>query len=346
MSATETGSTTVVRVHGPGDVRLDEVEAPRMGPRDAIVQVAACGVCGSDLKYIEMGGVAGPGPEPMPLGHEMAGVVAAVGAEVTAVAVGDRVVVHPGDDELGRIGNGASDGGLGPRLLVREAARGDRLHHVPDDLDLAVAALAEPLAVGMNAVDRAEVRPDDKVVIFGAGPIGLAALATLVDRGVEHVIAVDLSPERRDLAVRLGAEAALDGGDDDLWAQVEAHHGTAPFMFGPTAGTDVYIEASGAPSVIKAVLDHAKPRSRLSVVALHYADIPISFLTLLMKQFTITGAMEYPARFADAIELLARRNLSAMITHRFTLDEFSDALATLDASRACGKVMITMGATP
>lgn len=337
--------TSQVRVHGPGDVRLDEVLEPEMGPRDAIVRVAACGVCGSDLKYIELGGVAGPGPEPMPLGHEMAGVVAAIGDEVTSVAVGDRVVVHPGDDSLGRIGNGAAEGGLGPVLLVRDAARGDRLYAVPDGLDLEIAALAEPLAVGMNAVDRAEVRPDDKVVIFGAGPIGLSALATLVDRGHERVIAVDLSPERRELAMHLGAQAALDGGDAALWDDIAAHHGTAPFMFGPMAGTDVYIEASGAPAVIKAVLDHARPRSRLAVVALHYADIPVSFLTLLMKQFTITGAMEYPERFEDAIELLARRDLSALVTHRFGLDEFADALATLDASRACGKVMITMAAT-
>ena len=80
----------------------------------------------------------------------------------------------------------------------------------------------------------------------------------------------------------------------------------------------------------------------MSVVALHYADIPVSFLMLLMKQFTICGAMEYPARFESAIELLARRDLSAMITHRYPLDDFARALDTLGGSRECGKVMITI----
>ena len=116
-----------VRVHGPGDVRVDDVGDPEPGPRDVVVDVAACGVCGSDLGYIRLGGLAGPSGSPMPLGHEMSGIVGWVGDEVRGVAVGDRVVVHPGDDELGRIGNGAPEGGLTPRLLVRDAARGDRL---------------------------------------------------------------------------------------------------------------------------------------------------------------------------------------------------------------------------
>jgi threonine dehydrogenase-like Zn-dependent dehydrogenase len=252
------------------------------------------------------------------------------------------VVVHPGDDQLGRIGNGAGEGGLTPHVLVRDAARGDRLYPVPDDLDLEVAALAEPLAVGMNAADRAEVGAEDQVVIFGCGPIGLAALATLVDRGNDHVIAVDLSTRRLELARELGAQAAIDASRGSVWGQIKELHGTAPFMFGPTAATDAYIEASGAPAVIREVLDNAKPLARLSVVALHYDDIPVSFLMLLMKQFTIRGAMEYPARFEAAIELLGRRDLSSMITHRYTLDRFADALATLGGSRECGKVMITI----
>lgn len=94
-----------VRVHGPDDVRVDEVEPPRPGTRDAVVRIAACGICGTDLTYIRHGGVAGPTGTPMCLGHEMAGVVDWVGSEVATVAVGDRVVVHPGNDELGRIGN-------------------------------------------------------------------------------------------------------------------------------------------------------------------------------------------------------------------------------------------------
>jgi 2-desacetyl-2-hydroxyethyl bacteriochlorophyllide A dehydrogenase len=331
-----------VRVHGPHDVRLDEVDPPEPGPRDVVVRVAACGMCGSDLGYIRMGGLAGPGPEPLALGHELAGVVEWAGDEVDGLATGDRVVVHPGDDELGRIGNGAPEGGLAPRILVREAARGRRLFPIPSALPLEVAALAEPLAVGMRAVDQAEVQPGQSVAVFGCGPIGLAAVATLADRGITDVVAVDLSATRRELAAGLGARATLDPAADDVWAALAEQHGTTPFMFGPAPATDAFIEASGAPTVITQVVERARPGATLSVVAVHYDSIPVSFLLVLMKQLTIRGSMEYPPRFEDAVELLSRRDLSSMITHRFPLAQVYDALAVLSGTKDCGKVMVTM----
>ena len=113
-------------------------------------------------------------------------------------------------------------------------------------------------------------------------------------------------------------------------------------MFGPTPATAAFIEASGSPQVIADVLAHGPVGGRLSVVALHYEPIPTNFLLVLMKQFTIRGSMEYPSRFADAIDLLARRDLSDLITHRFPLERFDDALGVVGASRDCGKVMITI----
>ena len=97
--------------------------------------------------------------------------------------------------------------------------------------------------------------------------------------------------------------------------------------------------------MIPDVLKHGRAGGRLSIVALHYAPIPTSFLTVLMKQFTLRGSMEYPARFEDAIELLARRDLSALVTHRYPLNRFPDALATLSGSKECGKLMVTMAET-
>jgi threonine dehydrogenase-like Zn-dependent dehydrogenase len=333
-----------VRVHGPGDVRLDEIEPPRPGPRDAVVRVAACGICGTDLSYIRLGGRSGPGAAPLCLGHEIAGVVEWVGREVHGTAVGERVVVHPGNDELGRIGNGAGEGGLTSALLVREAARGGRLFRVPDDLPLDVAALAEPLAVGMQAVHRAQVAPGDTVAVFGCGPIGLFALATLLDRGIDRVVAIDLNPRRRALALALGAQAALDPARGDVWDELARLHGTAPFLYGPTPATDAFIEASGAAQVITEVLARGRVDGRLSVVALHYEPIPTSYLMVMMKQFSIYGSMEYPRRFEDAIDLLARRDLSPVITHRVPLASFGDALGVLRGAADCGKVLVTMGA--
>lgn len=330
-----------VRVHGPGDVRVDDIDPPEPGPRDAVVRIAACGICGSDLSYIKMGGMAGPGPEPLCLGHEMAGVVDWVGAEVEQVRVGDRVVVEPGNDDVGRIGGGGPQGGLTPELLVREADAG-LLHAVPDGLSLQVAAFAEPLAVGMHAVDQAQVQPGEAVAVFGCGPIGLAAIATLVDRGHERVVGIDLSPARLALAEELGAQAALDPAEVDVWAELARLHGTTPFMFGPTPSTEVFVEASGSGRVITDIVNRGRVGGRMSVVALHYEPIPTSFLMVLMKEFTIRGSMEYPSRFADAIDLLARRDLSGLITHRYPLARFGEALGMLQGSKDCGKVMVAV----
>jgi threonine dehydrogenase-like Zn-dependent dehydrogenase len=333
-----------VRIHGPGDVRVDNVPEPDPGPRDVVVRVAACGICGSDLSYITRGGLAGPTGAPMCLGHEMAGIVEWVGPTVTAARVGDRIVVQPGSDELGRIGNGSPEGGLTPLLLVTEADRG-RIHPVPDSLSLDVAAFAEPLAVGMRAADQADVQPDDGVAVFGCGPIGLAAIATLIDRGHRRVVAIDLSPTRLELAMELGAQAALNPDATDVWDELARLHGTTPFMFGPTPATAAFIEASGSARVITDVLDHGPLGGRLSVVALHYEPVPTSYLMMVMKQFTIRGSMEYPARFDDSIDLLARRDLSGLITHRFPLERFGDALDLLRGSMDCGKVLISIDPT-
>jgi threonine dehydrogenase-like Zn-dependent dehydrogenase len=275
----------------------------------------------------------------MCLGHEMAGVVEAVGENVTAVTPGDRVVVQPGSEEHGRIGGGGPEGGLTPLLLVRSADAGF-LHAVPDSVPLDVAAFAEPLAVGMHAVEQAQVRDGEAVAVFGCGPVGLASVATLVDAGCEQVVAVDLSATRRELAVGLGAQAALDPTTDDVWAALADLHGTAPFMFGPTPATAAFIEASGSPKVLRDILDRGRVGGRCSVVALHYEPVPTSYLMLLMKEFTLRGSMEYPARFADAVDLLARRDLSAVLTDRLPLERFDEALELLDGSKECGKVLV------
>jgi threonine dehydrogenase-like Zn-dependent dehydrogenase len=326
-----------VNIHGPGDVRVDEAPEPVAGPRDAVVEVAACGICGSDLRYVRLGGLAGPMPAPMPLGHELSGVVESVGSEVVDWKPGDRVVLNP---TAGRkmIGNGGLEGGFTPRLLVRDVADGN-LFRIPDGLPLERAALAEPLGVGMNAVDQAEVQVGEKVVIFGAGPIGLAAVATLHDRGIEDVIAVDLSPRRLEIAKQLGAREALDASQQDPWPRIRQLHGESPVLGAPMAGSDAYIEASGAASVIPQVIQQAKGGARLAVVALH-GERPVNFLLVMMKQLTLRGAMEYPDDYNDSIELLARRDLSPMISHRFPLDRFHEAFDTAKDPQAGAKVLV------
>ncbi len=330
----------VVKIHGPGDVRTDEIPEPRPGPRDAIVRVVNCGICGSDLGYARLGGLAGPSREPMPLGHELSGIIEEVGEEVTGLKPGTRVVLHPGRN---RIGNGGPEGGFAPLLLVRDAAAGDSLFPIPDELSFDRAALTEPLGVGMNAVDQSEARAGEKVVVFGAGPIGLAAIATLMDRGVEDVVAVDLSETRLGLAKELGANASLNPAAGPIWESLKELHGTASMMGMPVAATDAFIEASGASPVIPDVISNARPEARLSVVALHREPIPVHFLLVMMKQLTIRGAMEYPSEYQKMIELLVRQDLSPMVTHHFPFADFDEAFAVANDPEAGGKVMIDFG---
>jgi threonine dehydrogenase-like Zn-dependent dehydrogenase len=187
-----------------------------------------------------------------------------------------------------------------------------------------------------------DARSGEGVVVFGCGPIGLSAIATLVDRGHEKVVAVDLSATRRDLAIGLGAQAALDPTETDVWEELKSLHGTKPFMFGPTAATSAIIEASGSDRVLIDAINHAPVGAHLCVVALHYRPVETNFLLVLMKELTLRGSIEYPPRFDAAIELLGRRDLSALITHRFPLERFDEALATLGGSKDCGKVLVTL----
>jgi 2-desacetyl-2-hydroxyethyl bacteriochlorophyllide A dehydrogenase len=306
-----------VMLHGANDWRIDDVAVREPGPRDALVRIAACGICGTDLSYIHMGMTPG---HPIPLGHEMAGTVDWVGDEVDGFAAGDRVIVCPSDLGTGTMGTGGSEGGLTPLLFVPESASGRRLFRVPDGMALTTAALAEPTAVGMQAVNQSEARPGETVCVFGCGPIGLTAIATLADRGVTDVVAIDFSAARRDLAVAMGAAQVLDPAEVDVWAELQRAHGSAPFMFGPTAATDVFIEASGADAVLGDVLRHGRVGGRMVVVALHYRPVATNYFDLLMKEFTIRGSMEYPERFEDAVDLLARRDLTGLITHTRPLD--------------------------
>ena len=331
-----------VNVHGPQDVRLDEIAEPQPGPRDAVVRVSACGICGTDLRYVRLGGLAGPTKRPMPLGHEVAGVVDAVGNEVTHLAPGTRVVLHP-TARGNRIGNGGPEGGFAPRLLVRDAAAGESLFPIPESLSSELAALTEPLGVGMNAVDRTEAQRGERVAVFGAGPIGLAAVATLRDRGVDDVVAIDLSPRRLEIARALGARATIDASQEDPWTRLRSLHGEEPVLGAPMVGTDAYVEASGAPQVIPQILHNAKSEARLSVVALHDREIPIHFLLVMMKQLTIRGAMEYPRDFSQVISLLTRWDFSPMISHRFPLERFHEALGLAQDPQSGGKVLIELG---
>lgn len=330
----------LARIHGPDDVRLDDVEEPACGDDDVILDVGACGICGSDVGYAKLGGVTGPANDPMPIGHELAGTVRVVGANCRDVArVGDRVALHPGAAGFG-LGNGGPEGGFAPRLLVRGAAAGRSLFPIPDDMTFAHGALAEPLGVGMHAVDQSEARPGDRVAVLGAGPIGLSAIATLADRGIEDIVSVDMSDTRLDVARKLGATHTINPSREDLWSGLGRIHGTETLYWMENVGTNVFIEATGVGPLLAEVVHRCAPQSRISVVALHRQEVPIAFMDVLTKEITIRGSIEYPADYGEMIRLLERRDLEPMITHRFGLDDFLEAFDVARSPDAGAKVMI------
>src|SRR5262249_19710723 len=152
-----------------------------------------------------------------PIGHEAAGEVVQVGSAVQGVKVGQRVVINPMQTST-FIGSGGPDGAFTEEVLVGDV-QSDTLIPIPDDLPYEVAALTEPLAVALHGVNRMQVKPGDKVVVFGCGPIGLGMVLWLVDRGVKDVVAVDLAPERLERAQALGAKAVINAGTEDVRAR-------------------------------------------------------------------------------------------------------------------------------
>lgn len=329
----------LLKIHGVNDVRLDDYTLPEAGPKDVVVKMKACGICGSDLSYIKVGGIPTPGTETA-LGHEGAGEVLRVGAEVTGVKVGDPVIINPMMTPS-NIGSGGPEGAFTEELLVREAEAGVNLLPIPDGVDFDVAAMCEPLAVAMHGVNRAEVKAGDKVVVFGCGPIGLGMILWLVDRGVTDVVALDLAPERRERALALGARAALDPTQVDLLEALGELHGRETCYFRPAVGTDAFIDAAGAPSILSDVIRVAKFHARMVITAAYMKPIEFPVGRMLTSEMTITTAVGYPTEMPEVIAAMPRLKdrIASMISHRIGFDDVLEGLK-IAATPQSAKVMV------
>jgi (R,R)-butanediol dehydrogenase / meso-butanediol dehydrogenase / diacetyl reductase len=269
-----------VQTAAPGTVEVAEIERPVPGLRDVLVRVRACGICGTDAAFVQMGGMP-VGPEgqtaAIPLGHEPAGEIVEAGAEVTGLKAGDRVVVNPQAAPSGIIGCGGALGGMREYLLIQNAVAGQSVAVFPDILPFDVAALNEPMAVARHCVNRSGARAADKVVVFGAGPIGLGAVMWLKLRGVSHVaVAVaDVIPGRLRTALAAGADAVIDSSREDVTARLTSLHSQSTNALG--APRWLSLRASGPPGGPR-VSSGLTPSSRMPplVVAPETAGGPAS----------------------------------------------------------------------
>lgn len=332
----------VLNIHGVNDVRLDPAPVPVAGSADVVVRVKACGICGSDLSYIKIGGIHRRPGGVTPIGHEAAGEVIAVGADVRDVSVGQRVVINPMVTP-GHIGSGGAEGAFTQELLVRGARAGDSLLRIPDDLPYEIAAMTEPLAVALHGVNQAAVKPGDKVVVFGCGPIGLGMVLWLADRGITDIVAIDIADTRLERATALGANAVINPQREDVRARLAQLHGIARVFSRETVGTDAYIDAAGAPSILSDVVRMAKYRSRMVVTAAYMQPVPLDLGAMLTTEMTITTAVGYPTEMPEVLAALPRlrHKVESMISHRFPLGRVIEALGVA-ATSGSAKVMIGM----
>jgi (R,R)-butanediol dehydrogenase / meso-butanediol dehydrogenase / diacetyl reductase len=329
----------LVRVHGVDDVRLDSVDMPDIGAGDVLVEVSLCGICGSDLGYVAMGGLGMT--QPMPLGHELVGTIVQAGDRVDNLAPGDRVVVNPMAAN-NSIGNGGTEGAFTSHLAVRGVADDPTaILKVPDKLGQEQAALIEPLSVALHGCHQGRAQASDKAVVFGAGPIGLCTAICLGYLGLENIIVVDNSEHRLNAAHRIGAKTfkASSGKLSDF---LREQHGEAVLMGTPVPDTDLYIEATGAKAVFEQIVTTAKTGARAVVLGLHKQPVTLDLANLLLRELQITGSMAYPQEFPEVINMLASGNIDVtpVISHHFPLSQFTEALTKARDTESAIKVLV------
>jgi 2-desacetyl-2-hydroxyethyl bacteriochlorophyllide A dehydrogenase len=329
-------------VSAPGRLGLEERQSPAVPPGSVLIRPTAVGLCGTDLDIVD--GSIDPAYVrlPMVLGHEWSGIVVTPGTSTGAPAAGTRVVVegivpcrHCAScvagatnlcatyDEFGFTRDGAA-----ADLLVAPA---ELVHSLEPSVSAESGALVEPAAVVWRALMRCSLHPGLRVLVIGDGTVGLLAVTLVRLWSPASVTMLGLRPEQATLATRAGADRFL----------------TDPDAAG--SGYDVVIEAAGVPAAASTAL--AAPRRGGTVVLLglsaHGQTVDLAIDNLVNGDITVAGSFSYTSSaWSQVVELLnaGRLDLSFMVTHRYSLDEWSDALSMLRSpTGARGKVLLAIG---
>jgi L-iditol 2-dehydrogenase len=296
--------------HGPGDVRLEDVPRPEPGPGDVLVQVEAALTDGTDAKAYRRGHPVLLGPPPSPFGHEFAGVDIETGRRVVApnsAPCGECAACARGAETLCERLQPLLNGAYAEYVLVPERIASRSLLPVPERLPAEIAALVEPLACSLHAVERAEIEAGQTVAVLGVGPIGLLLCAAAVDAGAS-VVAVGSRPERRAVAPEFGAELA------------DGH------------GADVVIEAAGTPEAWLDAVDLVRPGGTVVFFGgcAPGTTIPVDTYRLHYEELTLRGVFHHaPRHVRAALAFLTSRAYpwERLITHRVGLAEVSRLFA-------------------
>lgn len=330
-----------VAYEGNGRFTVGPATTVPPGPREVRLDVAFCGVCGTDL-HIAHGAMDDRIRPPQVIGHEMSGTVAELGAEVDGLRVGDPVVVRPldtrgetpADRGHSHIGRNLKFLGIDApgALQASWTVPAFTVHRVPDGLDLRQAAFAEPLAVACHDVRRGEVAAGQLVLVIGGGPIGVLIALVARARGA-RVLLVEIDERRRALADALGLTGLEPG--DAVDAAVAAASGGA--------GVDVVFEVSGSAPGILAATKHAAIRGRVVVVAIYPEPKPVALFDLFWKELEVRGARVYePEDFEAALELLADGSLpiDRLLTAVEPIARVPELFAELLRGREAMKILV------
>ena len=325
----------------PGVVVIEERPVPRAGPGEVVVRVRAVGVCGSDTHYYEHGRIGRFVVEaPLVLGHEAAGEVSDLGPGVTRLVVGERVSIEPGVADLtcgqclaGRynlcpnmrfFGTPPVDGAFAEYVVVHEAFA----HPVPDSVGDDAAALLEPLSVGIWACMKARVTAGSRVLITGAGPIGLLSVAAALAFGATEVIVSDVNPVRLALARELGATMVIDARAASV---TDLHR-----------SPEVLLECSGHPPAISEAIRTLDRAGRAVLVGMGGDEILLPLSVIQERELELTGTFRYAGTWPRAIALIAsgRINLDRLVTGIYRLDQTEQALTASRRDQRSVKVVI------
>ena len=319
-------SMRVSILRGVGDVAVEERPVPEPGPGEVLVRIGSVGVCGSDVHYYEQGRI---GPyvvdQPLVLGHEAGGVVAGLGPGVESLALGERVSLEPGvpcrsceQCLAGRYNLCPSveffatppyDGAFS-EYVVHPAAF---VYAVPDTVSDDAAGLLEPLSVGVWACRRGGVGPGARVLVTGAGPIGLVCAQAALAYGATEVVVTDINASRLALAERLGMRA-LDVSETPVGeAEIEP---------------DVLLECSGHPGATRDAIRTVARAGRVVLVGMGSDELVLPLPYVQDHELVLTGAFRYANTWPTAIALAAsgRVNLDLLVTGHFGLEEVEQAL--------------------
>lgn len=311
--------TLAVMVHGAGDLRLEEVPVPALGPGQVQIAIAAGGICGSDLHYYRHGHI---GPvvlrQPMVLGHEISGIVTGLGPEVSQLAIGARVAINPslacGQCRFCRAGlahhcldmrfYGSAmrmphvHGGF-RRLLVAEARQCVAL---PPDFPLEKAAFAEPLAVCLHAVERAGPLAGRKVLVTGCGPIGALTILAARHAGAETIVATDIADPALALARRIGADHTINVAEN--LEELQAFSANKGHF-------DVVFEASGQESALRIAMEVVRARGILVLVGLG-GETQLMINLAVNKEIDLRGSFRFDGEFDQAVRAIVSGRIDPM----------------------------------